>query len=176
MGSFNACTPYAVIAMAMPKTAAYQPDLAQYVVDHWPAASPLRIPLARLGEVLSIAFQASLTSEEARVLRFRLLLTESDALPASGTPNVAALPLRFERRLLRLLGNWPGLRDWLGLCDLVRQFDRLACLSAPQRATHHQQSAQQHPRFHGISPFPAAIALPSSPSSRRQQQTCSVAQ
>ena len=77
--------------------AAYPPELAQYVVDHWPTGTPLRISREALAEILSIAFQTSLTSEEARALRFRLLLSEPDRLPEDGAPNVGVLRLRFER-------------------------------------------------------------------------------
>src|SRR5262245_4531584 len=77
--------------------AAYPPDLAEYIVDHWPALSPLGISLPHLSEVLSIAFEASLTLEEARPLRFRLLLTRAHALPENGSANVGVLRLRFDR-------------------------------------------------------------------------------
>lgn len=53
--------------------------------------------MEQLCEVLSVAFQASLTAEEARPLRFRLLLSDASTLPNEGTPNVGVLPLRFER-------------------------------------------------------------------------------
>jgi len=76
---------------------AYPPDLAQYVVDHWPPETPLGVPRRLLDEALSVAFQASLTSEEARLTRFRLLLTPVDRLPESGVPNQGALRLRFDQ-------------------------------------------------------------------------------
>ncbi len=76
---------------------AYPPDLAQYVADHWPPARPLTMPMGLLGEALSVAFQASLTSEEARPTRFRLLLTPVDELPESGAPNQGVLRLRFDQ-------------------------------------------------------------------------------
>lgn len=76
---------------------AYPPHLAEYVVEHWPTANPLRLSREHLREVLSVAFQASLTPEETRATRFRLLLTPSNALPANSAPNVGALPLHFER-------------------------------------------------------------------------------
>jgi hypothetical protein len=75
---------------------AYPPDLAQYVVDHWPGATPLQVPRRLLDEALSVAFQASLTSEEARPTRFRLLVTPVDRLPEGGTPNQGVLRLRFD--------------------------------------------------------------------------------
>jgi hypothetical protein len=75
---------------------AYPPELARYVRDHWPAASPLRVRHELLCEALSVAFQASLTSEEGRPIRFRLLLTPIDELPENGVPNVGVLRLRFD--------------------------------------------------------------------------------
>ena len=80
----------------MPRLHAYPPDLVQYVVDHWPEPNPLQLRRALLDEALSVAFQASLTSEEARPTRFRLLLTPVDRLPESGTPNQGVLRLRFD--------------------------------------------------------------------------------
>ncbi len=76
---------------------AYPPDLAQYVQAHWPTETPLTLPGELLGEALSAAFQASLTLEESRPTRFRLLLTPRDALPASGSPNHGVLRLPFEQ-------------------------------------------------------------------------------
>jgi hypothetical protein len=79
----------------MPRLHAYPPDLTQYVADHWPSATALQIPRELLDEALSVAFQASLTSEEARPTRFRLLVTPVDRLPEGGVPNQGALRLRF---------------------------------------------------------------------------------
>lgn len=76
---------------------AYPPELAQYVVDHWPKDAPLRVSRERLCDVLAVAFQVSLTAEESRALRFRLLLTPPEALPESGAPNAGVLRLRFDR-------------------------------------------------------------------------------
>jgi len=75
---------------------AYPPDLAEYVEDHWPPGRTLSVPRELLGEALSVAFQASLTSEEARPTRFRLLLTPADQLPENGAPNQGVLRLRFD--------------------------------------------------------------------------------
>jgi hypothetical protein len=75
---------------------AYPPDLARYVEDHWPASKALRVTRAVLCEALSVAFQASLTSEEGRPTRFRLLLTPLDELPEDGVPNQGALRLKFD--------------------------------------------------------------------------------
>jgi len=76
---------------------AYPPELAQYVHEHWPAARAVHISRELLNEALSVAFQASLTSEEARPTRFRLLLTPVAELPDSGVPNQGVLRLRFDR-------------------------------------------------------------------------------
>jgi hypothetical protein len=75
----------------------YPPDLAQYVRDHWPAGRALTVPYPLLCEALSVAFQASLTSDEARPTRFRLLLTPPDRLPEDGQPNVGVLRLKFDQ-------------------------------------------------------------------------------
>jgi hypothetical protein len=75
----------------------YPPDLARYVEDHWPAERTLSVSHDVLCEALSVAFQASLTLEEARPTRFRLLLMPADRLPAEGAPNDGVLRLRFER-------------------------------------------------------------------------------
>lgn len=75
----------------------YPPDLARYVVEHWPAERPLTLSLGLLCEALSVAFQASLTAEEARPTRFRLLLTPPGRLPENGAPNQGVLRLRFDR-------------------------------------------------------------------------------
>ena len=75
---------------------AYPPDLARYVETHWPTGTPLRVRQDLLCEALSVAFQASLTSEENRPIRFRLLLTPFDELPEGGVPNQGVLRLRFD--------------------------------------------------------------------------------
>jgi hypothetical protein len=46
---------------------------------------------------LSVAFQASLTAEEARPTRFRLLLAPASALPEGGVPNEGVLRLELDR-------------------------------------------------------------------------------
>jgi len=81
----------------MSRVHAYPPDLAQYVVDHWPSGPVQGVKRDLLAEVLSVAFQASLTSEEARPTRFRLLLTPVDRLPPDGVPNQGVLRLRFDQ-------------------------------------------------------------------------------
>ncbi len=80
---------------AMSRDHAYPPDLADYVVQHWPAGKVLSLPRDLLEEALSVAFEASLTEEEARPTRFRLLLTPAFALPEDGAPNQGVLRLRF---------------------------------------------------------------------------------
>jgi len=81
----------------MHRPSVYPPDLARYVEAHWPASSRLAIPLSLLEEALSTAFQASLTTEEARSTRFRLLLTSPEQLPDAGVPNHGVLRLKFDR-------------------------------------------------------------------------------
>lgn len=76
---------------------AYPPDLAAYVVAHWPAHLQLSLSPRLLEEALSVAFQASLTLEEGRPTRFRLLLTAMDQLPEQGMFNEGVLRLPFEQ-------------------------------------------------------------------------------
>ena len=75
----------------------YPPDLARYVREHWPAGRKLWLSDELLCEALSVAYHASMTSEEARPTRFRLLLTPPEALPEAGSPNEGVLRLRFDR-------------------------------------------------------------------------------
>jgi hypothetical protein len=75
---------------------AYPPDLVRWVAAHWPKDAPLSLPLDLLGDAIGAAFQASMTTEETRPTRFRLLLTPADALPAEGVPNRGVLRLRFD--------------------------------------------------------------------------------
>ena len=75
---------------------AYPPDLARYVEVNWPSVSRLRLESGLLEQALSAAFQASLTAEEARPTRFRLLLTNVGDLPEGGVPNVGVLRLKFD--------------------------------------------------------------------------------
>jgi hypothetical protein len=82
--------------MPMLQATAYPPDLARYVEDHWPAGRALPVPRDLFCEALSEAFQASLTAEEARPTRFRLLLTPIEELPETGAPNQGVLRLRFD--------------------------------------------------------------------------------
>ncbi|HEX6275311.1 MAG TPA: hypothetical protein VFZ53_19860 [Polyangiaceae bacterium] len=81
----------------MARVNAYPPDLARYVREHWPPESALALSQRHLELALAAAYQASLTSEETRPVRFRLLLTPADALPESGSPNEGVLRMKFER-------------------------------------------------------------------------------
>ncbi len=81
----------------MHRANAYPPDLARYVEAHWPATTTLSLPIGLLEEALSASFQASLTADEARPTRFRLLLTTPAGLPDAGAPNHGVLRLRFDR-------------------------------------------------------------------------------
>jgi hypothetical protein len=75
----------------------YPPDLAGYVREHWPRDRKLNLSHELLAEALSVAYHASLTSEEARPTRFRLLLTPPGELPERGVPNEGVLRLTFDR-------------------------------------------------------------------------------
>jgi hypothetical protein len=81
----------------MHRPSAYPPDLTRYVEAHWPTGARLSLPSALLEDALSAAFQASLTVEETRATRFRLLLTAPEQLPDAGVPNQGVLRLRFDR-------------------------------------------------------------------------------
>ncbi len=74
---------------------AYPADLAHYVQEHWPSERSLSISGELLDEALTACFQASMTPEEARPTRFRLLLTPPSQLPESGVPNEGVLRLSF---------------------------------------------------------------------------------
>jgi hypothetical protein len=74
---------------------AYPTDLAHYVQEHWPPERRLSVSGELLEEALTACFQASMTPEEARPTRFRLLLTSPSELPESGVPNEGVLRLSF---------------------------------------------------------------------------------
>lgn len=80
----------------MSRAHAYPLDLAHFVETNWPAARVFPLPTKLFEDALSVAFQASLTSEEGRPTRFRLLLTPVDELPENGVPNHGVLRLRFD--------------------------------------------------------------------------------
>jgi len=79
----------------MPRSHAYPPDLARYVEANWPAGMKLSRSRRQLEEALGVAFQASLTVEETRPTRFRLLLTSPEKLPAAGAPKQGVLRLQL---------------------------------------------------------------------------------
>jgi hypothetical protein len=76
---------------------AYPPDLADFTIEQWPAGSPIGVTRDQLAEVLSACFLASLTTDEGRPVRFRLLLTPHEELPTEGEPNRGVLKLRFDK-------------------------------------------------------------------------------
>jgi hypothetical protein len=80
----------------MSRGPAYPPDLAAYVQEHWPAGHPLHLSRDLLCQALTAAFQASLTADETRPTRCRLLLMPADQLPEAGAANEGVLRLRFE--------------------------------------------------------------------------------
>lgn len=80
----------------MARAYAYPPDLAHYVEAQWPSEHGLPLPPKLLNDALAAAFQASLTSEEGRPTRFRLLLTPVERLSPDGVPNQGVLRLRFD--------------------------------------------------------------------------------
>jgi hypothetical protein len=59
---------------------AYPAQLADFVLDHWPPAIPLALDRRSLVELLSTCFQASLTHEEGRNVRFRVVSATAEAL------------------------------------------------------------------------------------------------
>ncbi|HYQ15234.1 MAG TPA: hypothetical protein VEQ58_05750, partial [Polyangiaceae bacterium] len=80
----------------MPRSHAYPPDLARFVEANWPATKPLSVSSEQLEEALSVAFHASMTTEESRPTRFRLLLTAPDQLPDAGAPKQGVLRLKLD--------------------------------------------------------------------------------
>jgi sensor domain DACNV-containing protein len=80
----------------MPRSHAYPPDLARFVESNWPAGTRLKLASDQLEEALSVAFHASLTTDETRPTRFRLLLTPAESLPEAGAPKQGALRLKFD--------------------------------------------------------------------------------
>lgn len=76
---------------------AYPPDLAVFTLEQWPADAPLGVTRAQLVDVLSACFLASLTTDEGRPVRFRLLLAPHEELPNDGEPNHGVLKLCFDK-------------------------------------------------------------------------------
>jgi len=62
---------------------AYPAQLADFVLDHWPATIPLGLERRALIELLSTCFQASLAHEEGRAVRFRLAAASPAGLAAA---------------------------------------------------------------------------------------------
>jgi hypothetical protein len=83
---------------------AYPAQLADFVLDHWPASRQLGLDRRPLVELLSTCFQASLTHEEGRAVRFRLI-----AAPIEEVSNAVGrddfLPLVFREALPLTLDN-----------------------------------------------------------------------
>jgi hypothetical protein len=80
----------------MPRSHAYPPDLARFVEANWPATARLPLSSELFEEALAVAFHASLTTEETRPTRFRLLLTAPANLPEAGVPKQGVLRLLLE--------------------------------------------------------------------------------
>jgi hypothetical protein len=110
----------------MTRPFAYPVDLARYVREHWPAGRELALSEGLLRDALSVAFQASLTSEEGRPTRFRLLLTPAERLPEHGEPNEGVLKLRFD-------SSRPLLADELRRLSPAAPFER-ALIGAHEEA------------------------------------------
>jgi hypothetical protein len=62
---------------------AYPVQLADFALDQWPAGAPLAFGRRALIELLSTCFQASLTHEEGRAVRFRLLAAPLERVRAA---------------------------------------------------------------------------------------------
>jgi hypothetical protein len=77
---------------------AYPSQLADFVLGHWPPGAPLNIERRQLMEVLSHSFQASLSQEEGRPVRVRLVCAEAEALAPGATPN-QFLALQLHERI-----------------------------------------------------------------------------
>lgn len=67
------------------------------VLAHWPADAPMSLSPDLFREALEAAFLASMTQEEARPSRFRLLLMPAAALPEHGVPNHGVLRLKLDQ-------------------------------------------------------------------------------
>jgi hypothetical protein len=80
----------------MPRSHAYPPDLARFVEANWPAEARFALSSELFEEAVAVAFHASLTTEETRPTRFRLLLTAPENLPAAGVPKQGVLRLSLQ--------------------------------------------------------------------------------
>jgi hypothetical protein len=65
---------------------AYPAQLADFVLDLWPAERPLGLDKRGLVELLSTCFQASLTREEGRPVRFRLVAATPEEVTGALAP------------------------------------------------------------------------------------------
>lgn len=75
---------------------AYPQQLADFVLDHWPEGASRVFERRALMEVLSSCFQASLTHEEGRPVRFRLVLGSVGDVTSRASED-QFLPLTLER-------------------------------------------------------------------------------
>ena len=76
---------------------AYPAQLADFVVDLWPATHPLGLERRALVDLLSTCFQASLMREEGRPVRFRLVAATPEAVTAALEPE-HFMPLELASR------------------------------------------------------------------------------
>jgi len=76
---------------------AYPPQLADFVLDLWPAERPLGLDRRALVELLSTCFQASLTREEGRQVRFRLVAAAPEEVTRALEPE-HFMPLELAAR------------------------------------------------------------------------------
>ncbi len=109
----------------MPRSHAYPPDLARFVESNWPTDSKLPLSPELFEEALAVAFHASLTTEESRPTRFRLLLTTPEHLPEAGVPKQGVLRLLLEEprpltvhELRRLAPAAPFETSLIGACEI----------------------------------------------------------
>lgn len=77
---------------------AYPAQLADFVLDHWPAPLPPGLDRRPLAELLSTCFQASLAREEGRAVRFRLAAAPLERVTAA-LGRDEFLPLAFREAL-----------------------------------------------------------------------------
>jgi hypothetical protein len=76
---------------------AYPTQLADFVLDLWPHERPLGLDRRALVELLSTCFQASLTREEGRQVRFRLVVASPEDVARALEPE-QFLPLELAAR------------------------------------------------------------------------------
>jgi hypothetical protein len=83
---------------------AYPVQLTDFVLDQWPAGTAAPFGRRALTELLSTCFQASLTHEEGRSVRFRLLAAPVERVSTAIGPNDFS-PLVFREALPLTLDN-----------------------------------------------------------------------